>query len=116
MAQYGQKKDTQRHDRVWSTTFTIFMETWLKLDKKHWNEHAPKSAETSHESKITISWNQHVKTVRTIPNYKPVIIICDNEKGTCLLIDNAFEINKEAENILTLQYINLTLQYTACGM
>jgi hypothetical protein len=27
-----------------------------------------------------------VKTDRTIANYKPDIIICDNEKATCMLI------------------------------
>jgi hypothetical protein len=26
---------------------------------------------------------------RTIPNFKPDIIICDNEKGTCVLINIA---------------------------
>jgi hypothetical protein len=30
-----------------------------------------------------------VKTNRTIPNNKPGIIIQDNEKGTCMLIDAA---------------------------
>jgi hypothetical protein len=30
-----------------------------------------------------------VQADRTIPNRKPDIIICDNVKGTCLLIDTA---------------------------
>jgi len=34
-------------------------------------------------------WNQQVQTDRTIPNNKPDIIIRDNEKGTCMLIDVA---------------------------
>jgi len=38
---------------------------------------------------ITILWNQQVQTDRTIPNNKPDIIIRDNEKGTCMLIDVA---------------------------
>jgi hypothetical protein len=46
-----------------------------------------------------------VKTNRTIPNNKPGIIIQDNEKGTCMLIDAAIPgdrnvIKKEAEKIL----------------
>jgi len=42
-----------------------------------------------------------VQTDRTIPNNKPDIIICDNEKGTCILINVAISgdrnvIKKEA--------------------
>jgi hypothetical protein len=55
--------------------------------------------------KVTILWNQQVQTDRTIPNNKPDIIIWDNEKGTCMLIDIAIlgdrnVIKKEAEKIL----------------
>ena len=39
--------------------------------------------------KVTILWNQQVQTDRTIPNNKPDIIIRDNEKRTCMLIDVA---------------------------
>jgi hypothetical protein len=59
------------------------------LLKKHWYEHVPKSAETSQGGKVTISWNQHVQTDGTIPNNKPDIIIRDDGKGTCMLIDAA---------------------------
>jgi len=57
--------------------------------------------------------NQQVQTDRTIPNNKPDIIIRDNEKGTCLLIDVAISgdrnvIKKEAEKIL--KYKDLTLE------
>jgi hypothetical protein len=46
-----------------------------------------------------------VQTDSTIPNNKPDIIIRDNEKGRCMLIDVAISgdrnvIKKEAENIL----------------
>jgi hypothetical protein len=46
-----------------------------------------------------------VQTDRNIPNNKPDIIIWDNEKGTCMLIDVAIPgdrnvIKKEAEKIL----------------
>ena len=59
------------------------------MDKKHWCEHVPKSVETIQGGKVTIFWNQQVQTDRTIPNNKPDIIICNNEKGTCMLIDVA---------------------------
>jgi hypothetical protein len=75
------------------------------LDKKQWYEHVPKSAETGLGGNITILWNQQVQTDRTIPNNKPDIIICDNEKRTCILIDVAISgdrnvIKKEDETML----------------
>ena len=48
-----------------------------------------KSVGTSQQGKVTIFWNQQVQTDRTIPSNKPDIIIRDNEKGTCMLIDVA---------------------------
>ena len=59
-----------------------------------------------------ILWNQQVQTDRTIPNNKPDIIIRDNGKGTCMLIDVAISgdrnvIKKEAEKIL--KYKDLTI-------
>jgi len=61
-----------------------------------------KSVETSQGGKVTILWNQQVQT---IPNNKPDILIRDNEKGTCMLIDDVISgdinvIKKEAEKIL----------------
>ena len=58
-------------------------------------------------------WNEKIQTDRTIPNNKPDIIIRDNEKGTCMLIDVAISgdrnvIKKEAENIL--KYKDLTIE------
>jgi len=46
-----------------------------------------------------------VRTDRTIPNNKSGVIICDNQKGTCMLIDVAIPgdrnvIRKEDEKIL----------------
>ena len=84
------------------------------MDKKHWYEHVPKSEETSQGGKVTILWTQQVKTDRTIPNNKPDIIIRDNEKGTCMLIDVAMSrdrnvIKKEAEMILKYTYKELTI-------
>jgi len=75
----------------------------------------PKSVETSQGSKITIFWNQQVQTDRTIPNKKPDIIIRDNEKGTCMLIDVAISgdrnvIKKEAEKILKYKDPTIEIQ------
>jgi hypothetical protein len=75
------------------------------LDKKYWYERVPESVETSQEGKVTILWNQQEQTDRTIPNSKPDIMIRDNQKRTCMLIDAAIPgdrnvIKKEAEKIL----------------
>jgi hypothetical protein len=32
-------------------------------------------------------WNEQVQTDRTVPNSEPEIIICDNRKGTYMLIE-----------------------------
>jgi len=96
----------KRHDGVCAQLhFNICKETGVQLDKKHWYEHVPKSVETSQGGKVTIPWNQQVQTDRTIPNNIPDIIIRDNEKGTCMLIDVAISgdrnvIKIEAEKIL----------------
>ena len=76
-------------------------------------EHVPKLVETSQGGKVTILWNQQVQTDRTIPNNKPDIVIRDNEKGTCMLIDVVISgdrnvIKKEAEKIL--KYDDLTTE------
>ena len=49
----------------------------------------PKSVETSQGGNVNILWNQQVQTDRIVRNNKPDIIIRDNEKGTCMLIDVA---------------------------
>jgi len=90
----------------------IFKETEVQMDKKHCYEHVPKSVESSQGGKVTILWNQQIQTHRTISNNKPDIIIRDNEKGTCILIDVAISgdrnvIKKEAEKIL--KYKDLTI-------
>jgi hypothetical protein len=73
----------KRHDRVCAQLhFNICKETGIKLDKKHWYEHVPKSVQTGQGGNVTILWNQQVQIDRTIPNNKPDIIIRDNEKRT----------------------------------
>ena len=72
----------------------------VKLDK----ELVPELAEASHEGKVTMLWNQQVKTDRTAPYNKTDSIMRDNERGTCLLKDIAIWdgifTKKEAEKIL----------------
>src|SRR5215470_10327213 len=83
------------------------------VGKKHWYEHVPKSVETGQGCNVTILWNQQVQTDGTIPKNKPDIIIRDNERRTCMLIDVAISgnrnvIKKEAEKIL--KYKDLTIE------
>jgi hypothetical protein len=52
---------------------------------------------------------------KLIPNHKPDIIIRDNEKGTCMLIDVAISgdrkvIKKEAEKILKYEDLTIEIQ------
>jgi len=85
----------KRHDGVCAQLhFNIRKETGVQLDTKHWYEHVPKSVETSQGGKVTILWNQQVQTDRTILDNKPDIIIRDNEKGTCMLIEIAMSGDK----------------------
>jgi hypothetical protein len=75
----------------------------------------PKSVETSQGGKVTILWNQQIQTDRTIPKNKPDIVISDNEKGTCMLIDIVIPgdrnvIQKEAENILKYKDLAIEIQ------
>jgi hypothetical protein len=77
------------------------------------NNNNNKSVETGQGGNITVLWNQQVQTDRTIPNNKPNIIIRDNEKRTCMLIDVVISgdrnvIKKEAENVL--KYKDLTTE------
>ena len=69
------------------------------------NVNVPKSVETTQGGKVTILWNRQVRTERTIANNKSDIIMRDNEKRTCILIDAAISadsnvIRKEAEQML----------------
>jgi hypothetical protein len=96
----------KRHDSVCvQLHFNICKETGVQLDKKDWYEHVPKLVESGQGGNVTILSNQQVQTDRTSPNNKPDIIIRDNEKRTCMLIDVAISgdrnmIKKEAEKIL----------------
>jgi hypothetical protein len=81
----------------------------------HWYEHVPKSVETGQRDNVTIQYYQQVQTDRTIPNNKPDIIIRDNEKGTCMLIDVAIfgdrnVMKKETEKILKYRSLTIEIQ------
>ena len=103
MKKNWQKTVHKRHDRVCAQLhFNVCKETGVQWDK---NEHVPKSVETGQGGNVTILWNQQVQNDRTIPNNTIDIIICDNEKRTCMLIDVAISgdrnvIKKEAEKFL----------------
>jgi hypothetical protein len=106
----------KRHDRVCTQLyFNICKEIGVKLDSELWYEQVLKSVETSHVYKVTILWNQQVQTDRSIPNNKPDIIIRDNEKGTCMVLDVAIPgdrnvIKKEAEKILKYKNFIIEIQ------
>jgi hypothetical protein len=91
--------------------FNTCKETGVQLDKKHWYEHVEKSVETSQFGKVTILWSKQVQTA----NKKPDIIIRDNEKGTCMLIDVAISgdrnvTKKEADKILKYKDLTIKIQ------
>jgi len=99
--------------------FNICKETGVQSDKKHWYEHVPKLVETGQGGKVTILWNPQVQSDRIIPNNKPDIIIRDNEKRTCMLIDVAISgdrnvIKKEAEKILKYKSYNRNTAHVEC--
>jgi hypothetical protein len=112
----AQEQYIKRHDEVCvQLHFNIYKEIGVKLDNKHRYDHVPKSFETSHEGKVTILWNKQVQSDRTIPNNKPDIIIRDDKKGTCMLIDIAFSgdrnvIKIESEKILTYKNVVTEIQ------
>jgi hypothetical protein len=45
--------------------YNICKEIGVKLNKEHWDEHIPKSVETSIEGQVTILWNLQGQTDRT---------------------------------------------------
>ena len=80
----------KRHDTVCVELHcNICKETGAKYDSEHWYGRVPERVERIHKGKVIMLWNLPVQTDRTIPNNKPESIICDNEKGTCALIDGA---------------------------
>jgi len=86
----------------------IFKETGVKLNKyRHDGE--PKSVETSYEGKVK---EPTVQTARTIPNNKPDIIMSDNEKRTCMLIDVAIPGDR---NVIKEDEMILKHKFSECG-
>jgi hypothetical protein len=107
----------KRHDKVSAQIhFNICKEIGVQLHKKHWYKHVPNSVVTNQAGKVSILWNQQVQTDRTILNNKPDIIIRDNERRTCTLIDVAIPgdrnvIKKEAKNILKYKDLTIEIQH-----
>jgi hypothetical protein len=107
----------KQHDRVRAQLhFNVCKELGIKLDSELSYEHVPKPVEISQVGKVTILWNQQVKTDRTIPNNKPDITIQYNEKGTCMLIAVAIPgdrnvIKREAEKILKHKDLTIEIQH-----
>jgi hypothetical protein len=104
-----------RYEACVQLHFTTSKETRVTLDKEYWYEHVAKSVERIHEGNITILWILQVKTDRTIPDNKLDVIIGDNEKGTCMLIDVAISgdrnvIKKEAEKIVRYKDLAIEIQ------
>jgi hypothetical protein len=86
----AKKQYIQRHDRVYAELYcTTCKRIAVTFDKQHWNQRVPKSFERIYDGKITMFWNQQVKTDRSVPNNKPDNIIRDHEKGACMLTDIA---------------------------
>ena len=83
----AKEQHIKRHDRVGAQLhYNICKEMGVQLDTKHRYEHVPKSVETTQGGKVTILWNQPVRTDRIISNNRPDIIIRGNEKRTCILM------------------------------
>ena len=96
--------------------FNIYKELGVKVDSEHWYDHVPKSFETDHEGKVTILWNQQVRTNRTIPNNKPDNIIRYNKKVRCMLVYVAISadinvIKRETEKILIYKDLIIEIQH-----
>ena len=67
----------------------IIMVLGVQLDKNTGTNMYQNQYKKGQVGKVTILWNQQVQTDRTIPINKPDIIIRDDERGTCVLIDVA---------------------------
>jgi hypothetical protein len=82
--------------------FNICKKIGVKLEREHWHKLVPKSVETSFEGQVTVLWNQQGQTDKIIPNNTTDIIIRENEKGRCMLMDvgisgDRYVIKSEAE-------------------
>jgi len=110
--QQQQQQQQQQYDKVCTQLhFNICGEIGVNFNNEHWDDHVPKSVETSREGNVTILRNKQVQTDRTVLNDKSDGIIHDNEKGTCrqLYTISGYRnvIKKEAGKILN--YNDLTM-------
>jgi len=73
----------KRHNKLCAQLrFKLCKEIGVILETEHLKDHVPKSVETSHKVKVTILWNQQVRTDRTILYNKPDIIFREYKNGT----------------------------------
>jgi len=80
----------QRRDRVYAELHcTTCNRIAVTFDKQHWYQHIPESLERIYDGKVTVLWNQQVKSDESVPNNKLDNIIGVNGKGTCMLTDTA---------------------------
>jgi len=95
-----------------------YISTYVRKRGYNWTKNNGTNMSQNQQTKgqggsAIILWNQQLQTDRTIPNNKPNIIIRDNGKRTCILIDVAISgdrnlIKKEVEKIL--KYKDLTIE------
>ena len=74
----------------------------------------PILVETTQGGKVNILWNQQVETDGTFPNNKPDIIIRNNEKGTCMLIDVAISGYRSREDSKIWRPYNRNTAHVEC--
>jgi hypothetical protein len=73
----------------------------LKLKTGQSNYEVLRWIETSRDGNLTLLWIQQLQTNPNNPNNKPGIIIHDNEKLTCVLVDVAiFRDGKVIERVV----------------
>jgi len=70
------------------TNFNTRTEIGIKFKNEQLYDLISKSVKTRREIMVPVLWNQ-IQTDRTIPNNIQDIIISDNERVTCMLIDAA---------------------------
>jgi hypothetical protein len=58
--------------------FNMYKKIGVKVENEHCYDHIQISVEKCQVGKVTLSWNQQVRTERTIPSNKPDIIIHAN--------------------------------------
>ena len=110
----AKEKYTKRHDRVCVSNYTS---TYARKQGYNWTKKLVRTctqfSRNKSRGKVTILWNQQVQTDRNIPNNKTYITICDNEAGTCMLIEVEISGDRNVikmETEMILKYKDLTIE------